>query len=130
LRLRAALLVGPSAIRLIRNLCVRTLYARFRREDRAGPQKSRLAAARQDGLQVIDILAHHPSTAKFISRETGAAFLWLTIRPQALVDRMAQTFTKTDGDLRAVLKTMFASPEFFLRRRHGKPKSNRHSRWL
>jgi uncharacterized protein (DUF1800 family) len=26
---------------------------------------------------------------------------------------MAQTFTKTDGDLRAVLQTMFASPEFF-----------------
>ena len=32
--------------------------------------------------------------------------------PQALVDRMAQTFLKTDGDLRAVLETMFASPEF------------------
>jgi uncharacterized protein (DUF1800 family) len=32
--------------------------------------------------------------------------------PQALVDRMAQTFMKTDGDLRAVLKTMFTSPEF------------------
>jgi uncharacterized protein (DUF1800 family) len=33
--------------------------------------------------------------------------------PQALVDRMAQTFLKTDGDLRAVLQTMFTSPEFF-----------------
>ena len=33
--------------------------------------------------------------------------------PQALVDRMAQTFMKTDGDLRAVLETMFKSPEFF-----------------
>jgi len=32
--------------------------------------------------------------------------------PAALVDRMAATFTRTDGDIRAVLQTMFASPEF------------------
>ena len=66
----------------------------------------------QDGLQVIDILAHHPSTAKFISRELARHFV-ADDPPQPLVDRMAQTFTKTDGDLRAVLETMFQSPEFF-----------------
>ena len=66
----------------------------------------------QDGLQVIDILAHHPSTARFISRELAQRFV-ADDPPQALVDRMALTFTKTDGDLRAVLQTMFTSPEFF-----------------
>jgi uncharacterized protein (DUF1800 family) len=66
----------------------------------------------QDGLQVIDILAHHPSTAKFISRELARHFV-ADDPPQALVDRMAQTFTNTDGDLRAVLETMFKSTEFF-----------------
>jgi uncharacterized protein (DUF1800 family) len=66
----------------------------------------------QDGLQVIDILAHHPSTAKFISRELARHFV-ADDPPQALVDRMAQTFTGTDGDLRAVLETMFKSTEFF-----------------
>jgi uncharacterized protein (DUF1800 family) len=66
----------------------------------------------QDGLQVIDILAHHPSTAKFISRELAQRFV-ADDPPQALVDRMAQTFMKTEGDLQAVLKTMFTSPEFF-----------------
>jgi uncharacterized protein (DUF1800 family) len=65
----------------------------------------------QDGLQVIDILAHHPSTAKFISRELAQRFV-ADDPPQAVVDRMAQTFAKTDGDLRAVLQTMFTSPEF------------------
>ena len=66
----------------------------------------------QDGLAVIDILARHPSTAKFISRKLAERFV-ADHPPQSLVDRMAQTFVKTDGDLRAVLQTMFTSPEFF-----------------
>lgn len=66
----------------------------------------------KDGLEVIDILAHHPSTAKFISRELARRFV-ADNPPQELVDRMALTFTRTDGDLRAVLETMFKSPEFF-----------------
>jgi uncharacterized protein (DUF1800 family) len=65
----------------------------------------------QDGIDVIDILAHHPSTAKFISKELAQRFV-ADDPPQALVDRMAATFTKTDGDLRAVLQTMFTSVEF------------------
>ena len=66
----------------------------------------------QDGLQVIDILAHHPSTATFISRKLARRFV-ADDPPQPLVDRMAQTFAETDGDLRAVLHTLFTSPEFF-----------------
>jgi uncharacterized protein (DUF1800 family) len=65
----------------------------------------------KDGLQVIDILAHHPSTAHFISKQLAQRFV-ADDPPPSLVDRMAQTFLKTDGDLRAVLQTMFASTEF------------------
>jgi uncharacterized protein (DUF1800 family) len=65
----------------------------------------------KDGLQVIDILAHHPATAHFISKQLAQRFV-ADEPPSVLVDRMAQTFLKTDGDLRAVLQTMFASPEF------------------
>jgi uncharacterized protein (DUF1800 family) len=66
----------------------------------------------EDGLSVIGILAHHPSTAKFISLGLARHFV-ADHPPQALVDRMAQTFVKSDGDLRAVMETMIRSPEFF-----------------
>jgi uncharacterized protein (DUF1800 family) len=65
----------------------------------------------KDGLQVIDILVHHPSTAHFISKQLAQRFV-ADNPPPALVERMAQTYLKTDGDLRAVLQTMFASTEF------------------
>jgi len=65
----------------------------------------------QDGIDVIDLLARHPSTARFISRKLAQRFV-ADDPPASLVDRMAATFTRTDGDLRAVLQTLFASPEF------------------
>jgi uncharacterized protein (DUF1800 family) len=65
----------------------------------------------QDGLQVIDILAHHASTARFISKKLAQRFV-SDDPPQALIERMAATFTRTDGDLRAVYQTMFSSLEF------------------
>jgi uncharacterized protein (DUF1800 family) len=65
-----------------------------------------------DGLKVIEILARHPSTARFISLGLARHFV-ADDPPRALVDRMAQTFLKSDGDLRAVMETMFRSPEFF-----------------
>jgi uncharacterized protein (DUF1800 family) len=66
----------------------------------------------QDGLDVVDILSRHPSTAKFISKKLAQRFV-ADAPPSPLVDRMAATFTRTDGDIRAVLQTMFESPEFF-----------------
>ncbi len=67
---------------------------------------------KSDGEKVLDILARHPSTAKFISKELAQRFV-ADDPPQALVDRMAKTFHDTDGDIRAVMATMFSSPEFF-----------------
>ena len=64
-----------------------------------------------DGLQVIDILARHRSTARFISRKLAQRFV-ADEPPQSLIDRMAATFTETDGDLRAVIETMLTSREF------------------
>jgi uncharacterized protein (DUF1800 family) len=61
--------------------------------------------------QVIDILARQPATARHISAELAEFFVADT-PPPALVDRMAQVFLKTDGDIAQVLQTMFRSPAF------------------
>ena len=66
----------------------------------------------EDGEKVLDIVAHHPATAHFISKKLAMRFV-ADDPPAALVDRMAQTFLKTGGDLRAVMKTMLESKEFF-----------------
>ena len=65
-----------------------------------------------EGMQVLDLLAHHPNTAKFIAKKLGMRFV-ADDPPPALVERMAQKFLATDGDIREVLRTMFKSPEFW-----------------
>ena len=65
----------------------------------------------KDGLMVLDIVAHHPATAKFIATKLVRHFV-SDDPPPALVERVAQTFLKTDGDIREVLKAIFFSPEF------------------
>jgi uncharacterized protein (DUF1800 family) len=68
----------------------------------------------KDAEEVIDLLVHHPSTAKFISTKLARRFV-SDNPPPALVARMAATFQSSDGDIRAVLKTMIYSPEFWSR---------------
>jgi uncharacterized protein (DUF1800 family) len=72
------------------------------------------AGGRKDGERVIELLVRHPSTAKFISTKLARRFVADT-PPPALVARMAGTFRSTDGDIRAVLRTMIYSPEFWTR---------------
>ncbi|HET9478310.1 MAG TPA: DUF1800 domain-containing protein [Pyrinomonadaceae bacterium] len=65
----------------------------------------------KDGLTVIDILARHPSTAKFIATKLVRHFVSDT-PPAALVERVAAAFAKSDGDIRETLKAIFFSSEF------------------
>jgi uncharacterized protein (DUF1800 family) len=65
----------------------------------------------EDGLKVIDILSHHPSTARFISKELCERFV-SDDPPDQLVDRIARVFLKTDGNIAEVLRAIFTSPEF------------------
>ena len=64
-----------------------------------------------DGEEVLDILASHPSTARFISTKLARRFVSDT-PPAALVDRLVARFTATKGDLREVMRTLLTSPEF------------------
>ena len=76
----------------------------------------RLPAGRgiDDGEEVLDILARHPSTAHYIAWKLCRRLVSDT-PPQALVDRAAATFTRTDGDIRQVVWTIVTSSEFYSR---------------
>ncbi len=66
----------------------------------------------EDGEDVLDIVARHPSTARYIATKLARRFI-SDNPPQSVVDRAAQTFTKTDGDIREVVRPILTSPEFF-----------------
>ena len=68
----------------------------------------------EDGEDVLDIIARHPSTAHYIARKLCQRLAG-DVPPQELVDRAAATFTRTDGDIRQVVWTIVTSPEFYAR---------------
>ena len=68
----------------------------------------------KEGQQVLDFLATHPNTAKFISTKLARRFV-SDAPPAALVERMAKSFEKSQGDIRATMRTMIYSPEFWAR---------------
>ena len=65
-----------------------------------------------EGDRILDILAEHPSTARFVARKLCRRFV-ADDPPATIVDSAAATFTSTDGDLRAVVRTILTSEEFF-----------------
>ena len=69
------------------------------------------ARGEAEGEWALDVLASHPATAHHIAYELAQYFV-ADDPPAALVERMARRFVESDGDIRAVLETLFASPEF------------------
>ncbi len=67
-----------------------------------------------EGVRALTWLAAQPQTAHFISYKLAQRFV-ADDPPPALVDRMAQTYLSSDGDIRQVLRTMVHSPEFWSR---------------
>jgi uncharacterized protein (DUF1800 family) len=66
----------------------------------------------KDGEEALKMLAGKPATAKFISTELAHHFV-SDNPPQSLINRMAKSFTTSNGDIRAILHTMIYSPEFW-----------------
>ncbi len=65
-----------------------------------------------DGIQVIDLLARHPATEKFIATKLVRRFV-ADDPPSSLVNRAVEAFRRSDGDIRIVLQTILEAPEFF-----------------
>ena len=65
----------------------------------------------REGDEALDILARHPATAQRVCFKLAQYYL-ADAPPSDIVHTMMDTFQKTDGDIRATLKTLFASPQF------------------
>jgi uncharacterized protein (DUF1800 family) len=65
-----------------------------------------------EGERVLDIVAQHPSTARHLAHKLAVRFV-SDNPPESLVDRLAQTFLKTNGDIRTLIHTIAYSPEFW-----------------
>ncbi|MEO8576553.1 MAG: DUF1800 domain-containing protein [Gemmatimonadales bacterium] len=77
--------------------------------------KLRAGRGIEEGEEVLDIVARHPSTARYIATKLVRRFV-SDDPPQALVDQAAAVFTKTDGDIREVVRTIITSNEFYSER--------------
>ena len=66
----------------------------------------------EDGLRVIDLLSRHASTARFVSLKLARRFV-ADDPPPSLVNKAAEAFGNSAGDIPTVLRTLFDSPEFF-----------------
>jgi uncharacterized protein (DUF1800 family) len=75
-------------------------------------ERFRAGGGKDEGERVLDLLASHPSTARFISFKL-AQRLVADEPPASLVDRAASIFRETEGDLREVVRAIVTSPEFF-----------------
>jgi len=66
----------------------------------------------EEGVVLLKMLASHESTAKFISKKLATRFV-SDNPPQSLIDKMANTFKSSNGDIKRVLMTMASAPEFW-----------------
>ncbi|MBY0242327.1 MAG: DUF1800 domain-containing protein [Burkholderiaceae bacterium] len=91
-----------------------TFYFDSRRHDTRIKQwlgRTVTAAGQAEGEMALDVLAAHPATARHLAWKLAQYFVQ-DQPPPALVARLAQRFTDSDGDIRAVLQVLFASDEF------------------
>lgn len=66
----------------------------------------------EEGERALDLLAAHPSTARHLARKLAVRFV-ADEPPEDVIDRLAEAFTASGGDTRAVLRSLVESPEFW-----------------
>ena len=66
----------------------------------------------EDGKMVLEMLAAHPSTMRYVSTKLCRRLV-ADNPPKSLVDRCVETWKKTDGDIREIVRTIVESKEFY-----------------
>ncbi len=66
----------------------------------------------EEGEKLLDLLAANPATARHIAQKLAEHFVG-DQPSEALTATLAQRFERSQGDLRAVLRTLVQSPEFW-----------------
>ena len=66
----------------------------------------------EEGVELIRMLAHHPSTARHVATQLATRFV-ADSPSTTLVDHLAEVFLATEGDLREVTRALFTSDEFY-----------------
>ncbi len=66
----------------------------------------------EEGVALLKMLAHHPSASKFIAKKLAVRFV-NDAPATSLIDKMATTFSSSNGDIKSVLITMLNAPEFW-----------------
>ena len=68
----------------------------------------------KEGEKVIELLAKHPSTARFIAKKLAQYFI-IENPPQTLIEGMAEAFLTSNGNIPTVIKVMLESPDFWVK---------------
>jgi len=66
----------------------------------------------EDGEEVLDLVASHPSTARHLAHKLAVRFV-SDSPPESLVDRLADVYSASDGQLDPVLRALIYAPEFW-----------------
>ncbi len=72
------------------------------------------AGGMDEGMQILKMLAHHPSTAHHVATKLVRRFV-ADDPPEEIVDAASTAFMESGGDIKEVLRAIFSSPEFFSR---------------
>jgi len=67
-----------------------------------------------EGVRLLQLLAHHPATMHHVSRRLCQRFV-NDDPPDGCVDDAVTAWKQSDGDIRAVLRAIFRSPDFWAR---------------
>jgi uncharacterized protein (DUF1800 family) len=102
-----------------RAFCRDGLVPTFVKEKHDAGEKTVLGKTGRFGVpDVLDLVAAHPATARFVSGKL-VTYFGVADPKNALRDRMAAEFTATAGNIAAVLKVLLAAPEFFAEESRG-----------